>query len=401
MVGGAAAVALSGQRLKADVIIEPALIDRRERAARIARLQSRLRGAAVAAIVIEPGASLDYFTGVRWSRSERPTLAVVPRSGQPIIVTPFFERPSVAESLGIAAEIHTWQEDESPYALVAAFLKFHGLDRGRVAVEETVRHFIVAGLEQALPEGAEVIDGAGLVRPLRMIKTPAELALMQHAADRTVTALRGTYRTVSEGETNADIGARFKRLVQQLGGENPWSLVLIDEASALPHGTGRPQRVKRGSLVLMDCGCSFGGYQADISRTFVWGAPPTAEQRLVWSRVRQGQAIAFAAARVGATAGSVDDAVRRQYERWGYGPDYKLPGLSHRTGHGIGMEGHEPINLVRGETTKLAPGMCFSNEPGIYLPGKFGVRLEDCFYMTEAGPKWFTRPPPSIDRPFG
>jgi Xaa-Pro dipeptidase len=176
--------------------------------------------------------------------------------------------------------------------------------------------------------------------------------------------------------------------------------VLIDEAAALPHGTGRPQQVRRGSIVLMDCGCEVNGYQSDISRTFVWGAPPTSEQRKVWNQVHRGQEIALAAAKVGVAAGSVDDAVRAAYQSWGYGPGYALPGLSHRTGHGIGMEGHEPVNLVHGETTRLAPGMCFSNEPGIYLPGNFGVRLEDCFYMTADGPRWFSTPPPSIEQPF-
>ncbi len=149
----------------------------------------------------------------------------------------------------------------------------------------------------------------------------------------------------------------------------------------------------------MDCGCTVHGYQSDISRTFVFGQA-NAEQRLVWGRMRKGQDIAFAAARLGAPAGSVDDSVRRQYEAWGYGPGYKLPGTSHRTGHGIGMDGHEPVNFVHGEATLLAPGMCFSNEPGIYLPGKFGIRLEDCLYMTASGPRWFSTPPPSIDRPF-
>jgi Xaa-Pro dipeptidase len=133
----------------------------------------------------------------------------------------------------------------------------------------------------------------------------------------------------------------------------------------------------------------------------VFGGKATGEQRKVWDQVHRGQQIAFAAARPGAPAGSVDDAVRAQYQEWGYGPGYKLPGLSHRTGHGIGMEGHEPVNLVHGETTPLAPGMCFSNEPGLYLPGRFGVRIEDCFYMTPEGPHWFSTPPPSIDRPFG
>ena len=183
-----------------------------------------------------------------------------------------------------------------------------------------------------------------------------------------------------------------------LGGRPEFALVLLGEASAYPHGTGRPQQVTEGGIVLMDCGCTVEGYQSDISRTFVFGQA-SAEQRLVWSRMREGQDIAFAAARIERPAGSVDDAVRRRYESWGYGPRYQLPGLSHRTGHGIGLEGHEPVNLVHGETAVLATGKCFSNEPGLYLPGQFGVRLEDCFHMTAAGPRWFSTPPASLDRP--
>ena len=399
MMGGVSAAALTGLPLSAQPAA-PQPIGRGERLGRIARLQSGLRQRGLAGLIVEPGASLDYLTGVQWHRSERPTLAVIPATGPSIIVTPFFERPSVAESLAVPAEIRVWQEDESPYAPVADFLKSRVPGARAVAVEETVRTFIVSGIGHAMP-GVAVKDGAELVRGLRMIKSPAELALMQRANDLTQAALRRTHAAVREGESNRDIANRFERIVSELGGSDSWSLVLIDEASALPHGSGRPQQVKRGSVVLMDCGCSYGGYQADISRTFVWGAPPTPEQRKMWGQVRQGQAIALAAAKVGAPAGSVDDAVRSQYERWGYGPRYALPGLSHRTGHGIGMEGHEPVNLVHGEATRLAPGMCFSNEPGIYLPGKFGVRLEDCFHMTAAGPVWFTRPPDSIDRPFG
>jgi Xaa-Pro aminopeptidase len=184
----------------------------------------------------------------------------------------------------------------------------------------------------------------------------------------------------------------------KLGGEVEFNLVLIGEAAAYPHGSRTLHRVEEGAIVLMDCGCNVEGYQSDISRTFVFGTA-TKEQRLVWDQVHQGQQTALVAARIGAAAGSVDDAVRRLYESFGYGPGYKLPGLSHRTGHGIGLDGHEPVNLVHGEMTKLAPGMCFSNEPGIYIPGKFGVRLEDCFHMTAAGPQWFSEPPRSIDQP--
>lgn len=354
----------------------------------------------IGALLVEPGASLDYFTGVQWWRSERLTAAIVPASGSPIIVTPFFERPSVAESLKVAADVRVWQEHEDPFALVADFLKERGAAGSPIAYEESVRFFAVDGLRRQLPK-AQLVSGNPVVRPLRMIKSAAELALMQHAADITVKALRQTHGDIGLGMASSEIGTSFERHVTALGGTSPWSLVLIDEAAALPHGTGRPQHVKRGSIVLMDCGCEFRGYQSDISRTFVWGASPNAEQRKVWQQVRRGQEIARAAARVGAAAGSVDDAVRGAYESWGYGAGYSLPGLSHRTGHGIGMEGHEPVNLVRGEATPLAPGMCFSNEPGIYLPGKFGVRLEDCFHMTEAGPKWFSVPPPSIEQPFG
>jgi Xaa-Pro dipeptidase len=187
---------------------------------------------------------------------------------------------------------------------------------------------------------------------------------------------------------------------KKLGGSPEFSMCLIGESAAYPHGSKQPQTVAPGEIVLMDCGCTVHGYQSDISRTFVHGTAST-EQRKVWNHVRKGQAIAFEAAQLGMPAGHVDDAVRRYYATQGYGPDYKLPGLSHRTGHGIGMDGHEPVNLVRGEKTPLAPGMCFSNEPGIYIPGSFGVRLEDCFHMTEAGPKWFSVPPDSIDQPLG
>jgi Xaa-Pro dipeptidase len=201
--------------------------------------------------------------------------------------------------------------------------------------------------------------------------------------------------------TPADFSAAIDAATTAMGGNPEFSLVLIDEASAQPHGSRKPQIVKRGSTILFDCGCTVHGYQSDISRTFVFGAPPTAEQRKVWNQVHEGQQIAIRAAKIGAPCGSVDDAVRAAYTNWGYGPGYKLPGLSHRTGHGIGMDGHEPAYLVHGDVTPLAAGMCFSDEPGIYIPGKFGVRLEDCWHMTEAGPKFFTEPPPSIDNPFG
>ncbi|QAY80094.1 Xaa-Pro peptidase family protein [Sphingosinicella sp. BN140058] len=370
-----------------------------ERLQRIAKAQTLMRARGLGAVLIEPGASLDYFTGVQWHRSERLTAAVLPAEGEPIIVTPYFEEPSVRESLSVPAEVRTWNEHESPFALVAGALRDRKVADRAVGVEETVRYFAVDGLGKAL-NGVRIENAAPVVRACRMIKSAAELALMQKATDVTLAAYRHTWPRVEKGMTPAEIGKIMNAATVQLGGSPEFALVLLGEASAYPHGSGKPQQVREGEVVLMDCGCTVHGYQSDVSRTFVFGAP-TVEQRKVWNEVRQGQEIAFRAARIGASAGSVDDAVRAQYQKWGYGPGYRLPGLSHRTGHGIGLEGHEPVNFVHGEETLLQAGMCFSNEPGLYAPGKFGIRLEDCLYMTPQGPRWFSEPPPSIDRPLG
>ena len=373
-------------------------IGKAERQARIAKARELMAANDIGALLIEPGSSLIYFTGVRWSRSERLTAAVLTREGEVAIVTPFFEEPSVRESLGTDAEVLTWNEDENPLAAVAAWLGRRGLAKGKIGVEETVRYFAVDGLEKAMPD-ATVVNGAPVVRGCRMHKSPTEIALMQVANDITMAAYRHTAPRIEAGMTPAEIGAIMRAATVALGGKSEFELILLGEASAYPHGSGQPQAVKAGEVVLMDCGASVHGYQSDISRSFVYGKP-SPRQRQVWDQMRKGQDVAFAAAKLGTPAGAVDDAVRAYYESLGWGPGYKLPGTSHRTGHGIGLDGHEPVNLVRGETTELAPGMCFSNEPGIYIPGEFGIRLEDCFYMTEAGPKWFSEPPPSIDRPF-
>jgi Xaa-Pro dipeptidase len=372
-------------------------IGRGERMSRIARAQALMRANGIGAVLIEPGSSLVYFTGVRWSRSERLTAAVLPVEGEPLVVTPFFEEPSVRESLGVPAELRVWQEDEDPVALIAGWLKERKLAARPVGVEETVRFFASDGLRRALSR-ARIVSANPVVRGCRMIKTPAEIALMQAAADVTVAAYRWTWPRIEIGMTPADIGALMSSATRALGGRPEFNLVLLGEASAYPHGTGKPQKVVAGEAILMDCGCTVEGYQSDISRTGVKGPIPAAVAK-VWRDMREGQDVAIRAARLGVPAGSVDDAVRATYAAKGYGPRYRLPGLSHRTGHGIGMDGHEPVNLVHGEMTRLQPGMCFSNEPGIYLPGKFGVRLEDCFHMTASGPRWFSEPVETIERP--
>ncbi|MES2291611.1 MAG: Xaa-Pro peptidase family protein [Pseudomonadota bacterium] len=403
MVAGGAAVAMTAIPAwaaapeLASITGNIPLIGPAERAARIAKAQGLMRANDIGAILVEAGSSLDYFTGVQWWRSERLTCTVIPVEGTPCIVTPFFEEPSIRETLGVPADVRVWQEDESPVALVADFLKSRGLAERTIGVEETVRFFASDGLAHALP-GAKLVSANPVVRGCRMIKTPAEIALMQAATDVTIRAINHAISKTEAGMTPGDITALIVSATKALGGDADGALVLLGEASAYPHGSHKPQRVAKQEIILIDCGCSVGGYKSDISRTFVLGGA-TAEQRKIFGQVQQGQRIAFAAAKIGAPAGSVDDAVRAEYERWGYGPRYKLPGTSHRTGHGIGMDGHEPVNLVHGETTPLAPGMCFSNEPGIYAPGKFGVRIEDCFHMTESGPKWFSEPQRSIEYP--
>jgi len=366
-----------------------------ERLARIAKAQQLMKAAGLDALLIEAGSSLVYFTGLQWWRSERLTAAVIPVEGEPLIVTPAFEEPSIRESLATPAEVLTWNEHESPAALIAGWLAARKL-RGALGIEETVRYFAVDALQQL---GLATRNDGGVVRACRVVKSPAEIALMQAAADITITAYRETAPQIARGMTPKDIGAIMSAAMARQGAQPEFTLILLGEASAYPHGSGQPQAVRDGGIVLMDCGCSVEGYQADISRTMVFGEP-TKAQREVWNLVRRGQQIAFDAAKPGTPAGAVDDAVRAAYEQAGYGPGYKLPGTSHRTGHGIGLDGHEPVNLVHGETTPLAPGMCFSDEPGIYVPGEFGVRLEDCIHMTADGPQWFTVPPASIDAPF-
>ena len=372
-------------------------ISRAEFLARIDKARALMGKHNIGALLIEPGASLVYFTGVEWWRSERLTAAVIPREGEIAIVTPHFEEPSVRESLRVPAEVRVWNEDEDPLVTVAGILRDRKVT-APVAVEETVRFFAVDALRRAKP-GVEVVNGAPVVRGCRMVKSPAELALMKKASDITIAAYRHVWPRIKAGMSNHEVGSMIDAAHTALGASPEFGLVLLGEASAYPHGSGKPQVVREGEVVLMDCGCSVQGYHSDISRTFVFGTA-TAEQRKVWQQMRDGQQIAIETARVGVPAGAVDDAVRKQYEKWGYGPGYKLPGLSHRTGHGIGLDGHEPVNLVHGETTALAEGMCFSDEPGIYLPGKFGIRLEDCFHMGAEKPIWFSTPPLSPDKPF-
>jgi Xaa-Pro dipeptidase len=368
-----------------------------ERHARIAKAQSLMAQRKIAALLVESGSSLEYFTGIRWHRSERTTLAVIPASGEVLVVTPAFEEPSIRETLQVGGDVRPWDEHENPFEKIVQGLKDRGINSGVLAAETTIRFFIVAGIRQA-SSAYEIIPADPIVRACRLIKSPAELALLQLANDVTIEALRQVHVQVALGMGGSDIGALMDHATLSLGGAPEFSLVLLNEASAYPHGSVKPQKIREGSVILMDCGCAVHGYQSDISRTWVFGQP-NARQRKVWDTVKRGQEIALQTAKLDVPVGAVDDAVRKYYESEGWGPGYRLPGLSHRTGHGIGLDGHEPPYLVHGDITPLQAGMCFSDEPGIYIPGEFGIRLEDCWYMTASGPKLFTPLAKSLEQP--
>ena len=375
--------------------VKPISVD--ERRARIAKVQMLMGQRKVAALLIEPGSTLDYFTGIRWRRSERITLAIIPAHGEVLVVTPAFEEPSVRETLQVGGDVRPWNEHESPIERIVQGLRDRGAASGVLAVESTTRFFIVDGLRRA-SNAYELISADPVVRACRLVKSPAELALMQIANNVTLEALRFVHAHAERGMTSATISALMDRTTTALGGTPEFALVLLNEASAYPHGSLQVQTVREGSTVLMDCGCTVHGYQSDISRTWVFGQAG-ARQRTVWNTVKRGQEIALETAKIDLPAGRIDDAVRSYYESQGWGPGYKLPGLSHRTGHGIGLDGHEPAYLVHGDTTPLQAGMCFSDEPGLYIPGEFGVRLEDCWVMTASGPKPFTPLAKSLDDP--
>ncbi len=368
-----------------------------ERQSRIAKAQTLMHARGIGALIVEAGSALTYFTGIKWWRSERFTGAVITADGDFCIVTPFFEEPSIREQMAFGQDVRTWHEHESPFALVSGYLRETGADAKPLAIEETVRHFIVGGIRDEAPQ-LDIVSGKSITRGCRMFKSPAEIALMQTANDVTMAAYRHVYGQVEVGMTPNDISALMNMATTQLGGAVQFSMALIGPASAYPHGTRQAQVVSEGDIILMDCGCAVHDYESDISRTWVMGEA-TKKQREVWDTVKRGQELASATMIPGNPAGTVDDAVRRYYESLGYGPEYAAPGLTHRLGHGIGMDGHEPVNFVSGETALLAPGMCFSNEPGIYIPGEFGVRLEDCLYMSEEGPVLFTPLSESIDNP--
>jgi Xaa-Pro dipeptidase len=371
-----------------------------ERKGRINRAQSFLLQNKMDALVLEGGTSMEYFTGISWWPSERTMVAVIPAKGEIVYVCPGFEETRFQELITIGKKVYVWQEDESPYEKIVQALNESGIPSGKIGIEEELRFFIFNGIRKTAPQ-LEYVSGDPVTIPCRMFKSAAELALLQKASDITVAAIKTGISNLKEGVTPSEISEIINKSHLQMGATPDFALILFGESSALPHGSIKPQKLKKGDIVLMDCGCKVEGYCSDITRTIVFGAEPTKRQLDIWNLEQKAQAAGFTAARIGAACEQVDAAARKVITDAGFGPGYQLPGLPHRTGHGIGMDGHEWGNMVKGNLLPLQAGMCFSIEPNISIPGEFGVRLEDCVYMTETGPKWFSQPAVSIDKPFG
>jgi Xaa-Pro dipeptidase len=369
-----------------------------ERQARLEKARKLMTDAGISALFLEPGSSLFYYTGVRWGTSERMFAMVLPAKGEAAWITPKFEEQRARELVKFSNDVRTWEEDQDPGSVVAGILRDRGISTGKIGVEERLRFFLFDAVRKQAPS-LEYVLATAVTSGCRMYKSPAELALMQRANDITIAAFRAAFATLREGMTQFDLRRNVEAAFDALGAPDGSALVGFGQYTAFPHGSIQPQQLKQGDVVLVDGGCSIEGYQSDITRTTVFGKP-TQRQTDVWNLEKRAQTAAFEAAKVGVPCEVVDAAARKIITDAGFGPDYKVPGLPHRTGHGIGLDGHEWTNFVRGNKTPLAPGMCFSDEPMIAIYGEFGIRLEDCLYITENGPRFFSQQSPSIDRPF-
>ena len=369
-----------------------------ERRARIAKAQRLMAEQKLDAIFMEGTTSMFYFANMRWGQSERTFGLVIPAKGDVAYVCPGFEKDRALELIKFGNDVRIWEEDESPYKVIGGIVKDRGMTHHRVGIEERVRFFIADGIRRDNP-GLEIAECVAVTAGCRMFKTPAEIALMQRANDVTIAAYKAGIATMREGMPQNELEDNITAAFTALGFAGGIS-VQFGKYTALPHGSATPQKLKEGDVVMIDDGVKCEGYQSDITRTVVFGKP-TQRQRDVWDLEKRAQTAAFDAMKVGATCESVDAAARKVIIDAGFGPGYKVPGLPHRTGHGMGLDGHEWTNFVKGNTTKLAPGMCFSDEPMIAIPGEFGIRLEDDVYITEDGAKWFSKQSIAIDQPFG
>jgi len=375
-------------------------ITREEREARQERARQLMKESSLDAIVLMAGTSLQYFAGIRWWGGERMFALVIPAKGNAFYVCPAFEEGRAREQIvkapdGDRPDVRIWQEDESPYQRIAQGLLDRGIATGRIGVEETVRFVFTEGMSKAAAQ-ANFASATPVTAGCRMIKSAHELALMRLASEVTLSAYEAAYRAVKNGMTQQQLEDLVSQAHERLGFQG-YADVQVGEFSAFPHGSLTPQVVHEGTIVLMDGGCTVEGYQSDITRTYVLGKASD-KMKQVFEIVHKAQSAALAAARPGAECGSVDAAARKIITDAGYGPDYKY--FTHRLGHGLGMDGHEWPYLVRGNPLKLLANVTTSNEPGIYIRGEFGVRLEDDMHITENGAELFTPQSRSLEDPF-
>lgn len=394
MIGGSSARAelegLQPWRDRAAPIVEA------ERLSRIARARALTDGIGAQALLVNAGASLRYFSAVPWAQSERLVTMLLLPSRTPIIICPHFEIGTLEADLAIAADIRSWQEDDDPIALIVDALAEAGICT--VAVDPELPFHFAERLRASA--SAVLVDATPVISGCRMVKSAAELALMQQAKTMTLSVHAAAARILRPGIRASEVTRFIDEAHRRLGAKgSSFCIVQFGEATAYPHGLPGDRALEEGQLVLIDTGCTIEGYHSDITRTYAFG-PVDAYARDIWALEKEAQQAAFDAVVPGASCESVDAAARAVLEKAGFGPDYRLPGLPHRTGHGIGLSIHEPAYLVRGDKTPLAPGMCFSNEPMIVVPQRFGIRLEDHFHVTETGAEWFTQPQVAIDRPF-
>lgn len=371
-----------------------------EHRARIARAQQLMREKGIDALYLDTSANLFYFTGLKLKATERLHGAVIPAEGPVAYLSPAFEEPKTRSMLKLGEDIRVWEEHEDPTALVAETIASLGHASGTVAVDPATPFFTFDGLRRA-GNRYDFVTGAAITDACRSIKSDAEIALMQVANAVTLEVHKAAARIMRKGIATADVGAFVLEAHRRLGATPPpGALVLFGEATAYPHGVDHEQYLEDGDMVLLDLGAFVGGYRSDITRTYVFGEP-SQRQREVWELEKAAQAAGFAAARLGAPHEAVDAAARATIVGAGFGPAYALPGLPHRTGHGIGLDVHEASYIVKGNAAPLENGECFSIEPTICIYGEFGIRLEDIAYMTDDGPRWFTEPCRSVDDQFG
>ena len=371
-----------------------------ERKDRIAKAQALMQKEKMDAIFLEGTTSCFYFTGMKWGQSERPFGVVIPAKGELVYICPKFEEDRAKELIQteFGTEIRCWEEHESPYALIVGAVKDRGVQFRKIGMEERVRFFIAHGVKKEAG-GFEIVDATPITAGCRMIKSKAEIALMQISNDVTIEAYKMAFSSIRPGMPQSELSGNISSAFRKLGFSGG-AMVIVGKYSALPHGSIAPQTMQEGDIVLVDGGTSCEGYASDISRTVVVGQA-SQRQIEVWNLEKQAQDAAFAAIKIGAPCEVVDAAARAVIEKAGFAHNYKLPGLPHRTGHGIGLEGHEWTNFVKGNKTPIQVGMCFSNEPTISIPGEFGIRLEDCLYIGEDGPHYFSKQSVAIDQPFG